>query len=119
MSEIDPAAPYAPPSGPVVPQAPAPVPEQGDATGGVIPYKNPAALVAYYLGVFSIIPCFPLGIAAFVLGIIGLRKRRQHPAIKGAVHAWIGIIAGGFFGLLYTVFTLLTIYGMIQSSAQH
>ena len=24
-----------------------------DATGGVIPYKNPAALTGYYLGIFS------------------------------------------------------------------
>ena len=29
---------------------------EGDATGGVIPYKNVPALVAYYLGVFSLIP---------------------------------------------------------------
>ena len=31
--------------------------EQGDATGGVIPYKNGPALAAYYLGIFSLIPC--------------------------------------------------------------
>jgi hypothetical protein len=41
----------------------------GDGTGGLIPYKNPKALLAYYFGVFSLIPVLgiPLGITAFVL----------------------------------------------------
>src|SRR5262245_25106840 len=41
----------------------------GEATvSGIIPYKNPPALIGYYLGVFSLIPCvgFLLGIAAIV-----------------------------------------------------
>lgn len=80
--------------------------EQGDATGGVIPYKNAPALVAYYFGVFSIIPCFPIGIVALVLGIMGLKKAKQNPLVRGQVHAWIGIIVGGLFGLLYLVGTL-------------
>jgi hypothetical protein len=25
----------------------------GDVTGGIIPYKKPAALIAYYCGIFS------------------------------------------------------------------
>ena len=82
---------------------------QGDATGGVIPYKNVPALVGYYLGVFSLIPCFPIGIAAFVLGIIGYRRYRANPVIKGAVHAWVGIIAGGLFGLLWLASTVLSV----------
>ena len=42
---------------------PAGHPSEGDATGGIIPYKNPKALIAYYLGIFSgfpvdwILPC--------------------------------------------------------------
>ena len=80
--------------------------EQGDATGGVIPYKNAPALIAYYCGVFSIIPCFPIGIVALVLGIMGLKKAKQNPLVRGQVHAWIGIIVGGLFGLLYLVGTL-------------
>ena len=70
----------------------------GDSTGGVIPYKNPQALIAYYLGVFSLIPCLgiPLAVAALVLGVLGLRARKRNPEIKGSAHAWIGIIAGGF-----------------------
>lgn len=74
---------------------------QGDATGGVIPYKNPHALIAYYLGIVALLPVLgvPFGIASIILGIIGLKKRRQNPVIKGSVHAWIGIL-GGVFSLI-------------------
>lgn len=81
----------------------------GDATGGVIPYKNAPALIAYYAGVFSVIPFFPIGLTALALGIIGLRARKRNPAIRGAVHAWIGILVGGFFGLLWLAVTVLLI----------
>lgn len=88
----------------------------GDATGGLIPYKNPKALIAYYLGIFSFIPVLgiPLGLAAFVLGILGLRDRKRNPIIKGSVHAWIGIIVGGGFGLLYTA---LVVMGVIAAAS--
>ena len=83
--------------------------EEGDSTGGVIPYKNMPALIGYYCGVFSIIPCFPIGLVALVLGIMGLKRAKQHPEVKGKAHAWIGIIVGGFFGLVYTGLTVLVI----------
>ena len=89
--------------------SPAPAKREGDATGGVIPYKNMPALLAYYCGVFSVIPCFPLGIAALVLGILGLRKANREPQVKGQVHAWIGIIAGGFFAALWLAATVLAV----------
>ena len=62
----------------------------------VIPYKNPKALIAYYLAIFSLIPCLgiPLGIAALVLGILGLKAAKAHPQAHGQVHAWVGIILG-------------------------
>jgi len=68
--------------------------------GGLIPYKNQSALLAYYLAVFSLIPCFGLflGIAAFILGLKGLRYAKEQPEAKGATHAWVGIILGGFCG---------------------
>jgi serine/threonine protein kinase len=77
------------------PDPPAETPE-GDATGGVIPYKNPPALIAYYCGVFSLIPIIGIivGIPGIILGFVGLRRRWANPPIKGAVHAWIGIILG-------------------------
>ena len=74
----------------------------GDSTGGVIPYKNPAALFAYYCGVFSLIPCFALvlGPVAVILGIVGLVYRRKHPQTRGMAHAWIGIVLGTLTVLL-------------------
>jgi hypothetical protein len=85
----------------------------------LIPYKNPRALVAYYLGVFAAIPFIGilLGITALVLGILGLRYRRRNPAAGGAVHAWIGIVAGGLFGFGWLA---LTIFAMIAAiGARH
>lgn len=66
---------------------------QGDATGGLIPYKNKCALIAYYVGIFSFFIPFS-GIASIVLGIKGLQARKQNPIIKGSAHAIIGIVAG-------------------------
>jgi len=88
---------------------------QGDSTGGIIPYKNPKALIAYYLGIFSGLPMIglPLGIAAFVLGIMGLRDRKRNPAIKGSIHAGIGIGCGAIFALLWGGVLLLIIVAAV------
>jgi hypothetical protein len=84
-----------------------PAPKPPDALSSVIPYKNVPALIGYYCGVFAIIPCLFIGWAGLVLGIMGLKRAKEHPEAKGKVHAWIGIIAGGFFALLYTVGTIM------------
>src|SRR5579872_1764617 len=62
----------------------------------LVPYKNAAAVWAYYLGVFSLIPCFGilLAIAAIVMGCLGLGNATKHPEAKGKIHAWVGIILG-------------------------
>ena len=78
---------------------------EGDATGGVIPYKNAPALIAYYLGIFSLVPCvmglgIVLGIPAIVCGVIGLKKRKANPIVKGSAHAWTGIILGSLTSLV-------------------
>lgn len=87
---------------------------ESDATGGVIPYKNPPALIAYYLGLFSLLPLIGLllAIPAFILGILGLKKRAQNPAVKGSVHAWIGIIMGGLMTLVWGAVTVVAIIGL-------
>jgi predicted Zn finger-like uncharacterized protein len=68
-----------------------------EAVSTIIPYKNGRALAAYYLGVFSLIPCLGLmlGPAAFVLGLLGMRYVKAHPTAKGTGHAIAGIILGG------------------------
>jgi hypothetical protein len=93
-------------------------PESGGGLNVIIPYKNVRALTAYYFGVFSAIPILglPLGLVAFTLGILGLRFRRKHPAAGGAVHAWIGILAGGFFTLLYLGLIILGFCAIIRQT---
>jgi hypothetical protein len=67
-----------------------------DATGGLIPYKNPTALVSYYVGILSLIPVLGLvlGPTALILGVMGLRYAKAHPRARGTVHAIIGIVLG-------------------------
>jgi hypothetical protein len=94
------------PSGPPV------VITSDETLGGMFPSKNGPALAAYYLGIFSLIPFLgiPLGVAAFILGIKGLGKAREHPEVRGKVHAWVGIITGGLFSLLYLILIALMVY---------
>lgn len=67
-----------------------------DTLSTVIPYKNPLALVGYYLGIFSLIPMLGavLALPAILLGFLGLRRTRLHPQAKGKAHAWVGITTG-------------------------
>jgi hypothetical protein len=87
-----------------------------DATGGVIPYKNPRALIAYYLGIFGMIPFFGilLAIPAVILGILGLSFRRQNPGAKGAVHAWVGILCG----VLSITYHLVVVIMMVTAASR-
>ncbi len=59
-----------------------------------IPYKNPKALTAYYIGVFGMIPCLgaPLAVAA-----------KKNPDLHGKSHAWTGIVLGALSLLYQTV----------------
>jgi hypothetical protein len=82
----------------------------------VIPYKNPPALIGYYLGVFSLIPCvgFLLGIPALILGIIGLKKANAAPGSKGKAHAWTAISLGSIAILLWGAAGVLVLVGSMQ-----
>src|SRR5262245_30399107 len=75
-----------------------------DVMSRIIPYKNPPALIAYYLGVLAMIPVIGVffGVPAFVLGVIGLDKQRANSAVKGSVHAWVGIVVGGLCSLIWS-----------------
>ncbi|MFM7842795.1 MAG: DUF4190 domain-containing protein [Planctomycetota bacterium] len=91
---------------------------QGDGTGGLIPYKNPKALTAYYLGILSCLCCFfglPVGIAPIVLGFQGLKAQQRDPIIKGTVHAWIGIVLGIISTLGACFFAVAILSGIISS----
>ena len=98
----------------IAPPPPPPYAPSDGTFGGLIPTRNPSALTAYYLAVASLIPLLGifLGIAAFVLGIKGVKFAKAHPEAKGAVHAWVGIIVGGIFGFGY-----LLVFGAIFLAA--
>lgn len=76
-----------------------PAPSAGEQ---LTPVKNPKALAAYYCAIFGVIPCVSviLGPTALVLGILGLRAVNANPSLPGKVHAWVGILLGGFLTLL-------------------
>lgn len=83
-----------------------------------VPSRNGAALVAYYCGIFSLFPClgFPLGVVAVYYGFKGLRAERENPAVRGGVHAWVGVICGilfGFFNFLLCVAAVIGISAAI------
>jgi hypothetical protein len=107
-------APLATLPGVVKPTRPPPLPPTGvataDATGGIIPYKNPLALTAYYLGLFGLIPFFGLilAIPAVILGVLGLKKRKQNPLIRGVAHGWLGIVLGAI-SIIYHLLIIVAI----------
>ncbi|HEY0074828.1 MAG TPA: DUF4190 domain-containing protein [Abditibacteriaceae bacterium] len=85
--------------------------QQGDGTGGLIPYKNPMALLGYYVSVFGLIPCagLILGPAAIVMGIMGLKYNKANPHTKGVAHAWVAIVLGSIELLGHVVFFLMAV----------
>ncbi|MCL4216238.1 MAG: hypothetical protein KJ052_04430 [Candidatus Hydrogenedentes bacterium] len=104
-----------------VPPPPPPVPlsTEDAVLQTFVPYKNPYGLIAYYCGVFAIIPCFGvlLGSAALVLGIMGVRYANAHPECRGKGHAITGIVLGTVF-LLLNILGVLLVFG-VSSFAQY
>jgi len=84
----------------------------------VIPYRNPAALAAYYLGVFSVIPVlgFFAAIPAFILGIFGFRAARRMPTAHGTGHALVGLLVGGLSIVGHMAVAALVVYSASTSS---
>jgi len=100
-----------PPGGYPMPAYP---PQEETAFSGMIPTKNPKALIGYYLAVFSLFPLFGLflGIGAVAMGSQGLKAFRENPQIKGKTHAWFAMLVGGFLALCnlaVIIFVLVTI----------
>ena len=95
------------------------MPPTGDGTGGLIPYKNPKALISYYLGIVSLLPVigFPFAVASIILGIGGLRARKRTPIIKGSAHAIIGIVLGILGMPLHLLFGLGVLVAIGQAIA--
>ena len=98
----------------VTPQHP-----EGDATGGLIPYKNKHALIGYYMSVGGLIMmCIPvLGliytISVVVLGVKGLKNAKANPHVKGQVHCWVAIIGGSLETLVTLILSVLFTIGFL------
>ena len=97
-------------AGPVPP--PPPLSTEDAVLQTFVPYKNPYGLIAYYCGVFSLIPCFGviLGSVAVVLGIMGVHYANVHPECRGKGHAITGIILGAVF-LSLNILGLVGVFG--------
>lgn len=106
---------------PPPPPSPRGAPAGPDPITAVIPYNNPKALAAYYLGIVSFFPLFGLfsGIAAFVLGIQGLKLAQRQPEVRGKVHAWIGIVAGGILGVLNAVAVAVVVAALLSMASEY
>ena len=105
----------------VSPSSPADTPQhsEGDATGGLIPYKNKHALIGYYMSVGGLIMmCIPvLGliytISVVVIGIKGLKNAKANPHVKGQVHCWVAIIGGSLETLVTLILSVLFAIGFL------
>ena len=69
----------------------------------LIPTGNPMALVGYYLGVGSLIPCLGaiLSLPAIICGILGVVKANSTPQAGGMGHAITAIVLGLFGQLVW------------------
>ncbi len=88
--------------------------------GGLIPYKNSKALLSYYMGLFAVLPVFGLILAvpALILGIKGLKFANSNPEARGKAHAWVGIIGGGLFTVLWGLTLVLIIVALVAGRNQ-
>jgi hypothetical protein len=90
---------------------------QGEDSGlsTIIPYTNPKALVAYYCGVFGLIPVlgFILGPVALIFGILALNYVRRNPTAKGTAHAIVGIVLGTLSTMGHLLLLILIFAGVL------
>lgn len=77
----------------------------------LIPTKNGFALAAYYIGVFSLIPCTALLLAplAVIFGVLGIEAIKRNPTLPGTAHAIAGIVLGS----ITFIVNILGIIGVI------
>lgn len=90
--------------------------DDGDATGGLIPYKNAMALTGYYCGVFGLIPALGLvlGPLAVVFSVLGFRHKSRHPTHGGTAHAVVGLVLGALGALYNWAAVGLALFGALR-----
>lgn len=85
--------------------------ECSDVSSVWLPNNN-MALLAYYLGIASLLCGLLTGVAAVITGIKGLAFARINPDAKGKVHAWVGILLGTFCSLCQILLAVIIIIGI-------
>jgi hypothetical protein len=95
-------------------EPPGPARPQPGFADKLIPTKNGAALLSYYLGLFSIFPCLGLvmGVVAFISGRKALQAIRETPGLPGSTHAKVGIGCGAI-GFLFNLVIVIFILGIL------
>ena len=87
--------------------------ECSDISSSWLPNNN-MALLAYYLGIASLLCGLITGIAAVITGIKGLAFAQAHPDAKGKVHAWVGIVLGCFCSICQILLAVVIIIGITR-----
>jgi len=94
-----------------------PLSSPDDFVGRMVPSGNKPALISYYVALLSLLPALGIvfGVLAVIYGVKGVKLERRHPAVRGGLHAWFGIIFGGFFALVWIVGAVLLVVSLSQS----
>lgn len=81
----------------------------------IVPTGNPPALIGYYLGVASLIPCLGAltSLPALICGIIGAMKAKSNPAVGGMGHAITAIVLGLFGQLIWVA--IFFVFGLVTA----
>lgn len=81
------------------------MPSPNDFVGVMIPTGNKPALIAYYVSLCALIPGLGIvaGVVAVIYGVKGIRLASAHPEVRGGLHAWFGVLFGGFFAVVWLV----------------
>lgn len=68
----------------------------------MVPFGRPvSAIVAGYLGLFSLLPIF--GIIAIIVSLVAFRTLKRNPHLHGRGRAWFGLIMGIVTTVLYAI----------------
>jgi hypothetical protein len=97
----------------------------------MIPSGNKPALIGYYLVFVALLPYVPwdligidvsfgavrrahfmgvVAVAAVIFGVMGVRRVRAHPEVRGGKHAWLAIV----FGAMIATAWLCAAFGVIR-----
>lgn len=85
----------------------------------IMPTKNPASIVAYYCGIFGLIPIvgIPLAIIAIIFGHKAMALWRVQPSPGAKAHAMTGLILGYFELVVLLAFVILM--AIVRSKTQY